>query len=142
MFGSWLYCSMYYLSSQKPPPRIQYSIERPCYLRKPISIHGHVEAHHLVDAVALPWGKAIESFGNHAGVVLEECIRVLLQVLNPLTPLLEGSQLPAGRVAGFLKGREFGAQLVKRDESLGLLILVGATLTIQFGKLIRPHCGL
>ena len=55
--------------------------------------------------MALPWGKAIESFGNHAGVVLEEGIRVLLQVLNPLTPLLEGSQLPAGRIASLLKGR-------------------------------------
>jgi len=83
--------------------------------------------------------KAIESFGDHAGVVLKECISVLLQALNPLTPLLEGSQLPAGRIASLLKGRELGAQFVQRDESLGLLVLVGATFTIHFGKLLCPR---
>jgi len=70
-----------------------------------ISIHNHVEAHHLVEVVALLEGKVIESFGTHASVVLKECIRVLLQVLDPLPTLLEGGQFSAGfsRAASFVR---------------------------------------
>jgi hypothetical protein len=38
--------------------------------------------------VVLLWSKIIESFGDHASVVLKERIRVLLQALNLLTLLL------------------------------------------------------
>jgi hypothetical protein len=40
--------------------------------------------------------------------VLKECIGVLLQVFDPLPPLLEGGQLPASTCAGFIEGGELG----------------------------------
>ncbi|MDP8944834.1 MAG: hypothetical protein M3N03_02725 [Actinomycetota bacterium] len=141
MFGSWLYCSMYFLH-RNHPSRVQQAIECPRYLSESISIYGDFEAHHPVDAVALLRSQVIECFGDHAGIVLKECIRVLLQVLDTLPMLLEGSEFSAGRAAGFLKDRELGAQLVQRDEPFSLLVLIGAALTIYFGKLIRPHLGL
>ena len=74
--------------------------------------------------------------------MLKECIRVLLQVLDTLPMLLEGSEFSAGRAASFLKDRELGAQLVQRNEPFSLLVLIGAAFTIYFGKLIRLHLGL
>jgi len=58
--------------------------------------------------VTLLCGEVVKSFGDHAGVVLKECIGVLLQVLEPLPPLLEGGQLPASTCAGFIEGGELG----------------------------------
>jgi hypothetical protein len=68
-----------------------------------------MEAHHLVDTVALLWRKTIESFGKHTGILLKECIRVLLQVFDPLLTLLEGRQFPEGYGAGFLEYCELGS---------------------------------
>jgi hypothetical protein len=50
---------------------------------------GYIQTHHLVDTVTLLRSEDTESFGDHTGVVLEECIRVLLQVLDTLPTLFE-----------------------------------------------------
>ena len=63
--------------------------------------------------------------------MLKECIGVLLQVLDPLAPLLEGGQFPASYRAGFLERCELRPQFVQGNEALGLLVLVGASLTFH-----------
>ena len=85
------------------------------------------------------WSKIIESFGDYASVVLKACIRVLLQALNLL---LMDNQLSAGRVTAFLESVELGAQLAKRDEPLGLPVLISTALTSHFVEFLRSHLSL
>ncbi len=76
--------------------------------------------------MALLGGEVVEGLGDHLGVVLVDCVRIVLQILEPLPPLLEGGQLSTGGGTGLLQRGQLRPQFVYGDESLGLLVLVGA----------------
>ena len=62
----------------------------------------------------------------------------MLELLDVLLAAPERIQFSLGNCATLLQSRELLSQLLQRDETLGLLVLVGASLAIYFGESIGP----
>ena len=84
----------------------------------------------------------VQRLRNHDSIVLQERVRVTLEVLQAGPASVDRRELPAGELAGLFEVGELGAQLVEGDEALGGHVLEAAPLAVRFGELPQPRPGL
>ena len=86
--------------------------------------------------------KPVQRLRNHDSIVLQERVRVTLEVLQARPASVDHRELPAGELTGLFEVGELGAQLVEGDEALGGQVLEAAPLAVRFGELPQPRPGL